>query len=73
MTKTKTNRFRLIKAYHTTMRILISFGWIYLLAYFFGSDWQANKLNSAYIRNAKRLKNTILPYMKEQAKKIKTD
>lgn len=57
---TKTPRFRLIKAYRTTLRISISFLWFKLLGRFFGTNWQAKKLNSAYLRNARRLKETIL-------------
>ena len=54
------NRFRLIKAYRTTLRILISFGWIQLVGRFLGEEWQARKMDLAQIRNARRLKETIL-------------
>ena len=53
-------RFRLVKAYRTTMRILISFGWIQLVGRFLGADWKAQEMNRAQIRNARRLKETIL-------------
>lgn len=57
---TQNHRFRLIKAYRTFLRILISFGWIKLAGRFLGSQWQTKKMNSAQIRNAQRLKKTIL-------------
>lgn len=53
-------RFRLVKAYRTTMLILISFGWIRLVGRFLGAEWQAQEMNHAHIRNARRLKETIL-------------
>lgn len=59
-TSTQKHRFRLIKAYRTTLRIVISFGWIQLVSHFFGTEWQTEKMNSAYLRNARRLKETIL-------------
>ena len=59
-TSTQKHRFRLIKAYRTTLRIVISFGWIQLIGHFFGTEWQTEKMNSAYLRNARRLKETIL-------------
>ena len=54
------NRFRLIKAYRTSLRILTSFGWIQLVGRFLGEEWQARKMDRAQIRNARRLKETIL-------------
>lgn len=54
------NRFRLIKAYRTALRILISFGWIQLVGRFLGTEWRTQKMNSAYLRNARLLKETIL-------------
>ncbi len=60
MTPNKEPRFRFIKAYGTTIRILISFGWIQLLGLAFGKRWSARKMERAYLKNARRLKNTIL-------------
>lgn len=62
MKKTSTQKrwFRLIKAYRTTMRILISFGWIQLAGRFMGTEWQTQEMNRAQFRNARRLKETIL-------------
>ncbi|MCP4402013.1 MAG: AarF/ABC1/UbiB kinase family protein, partial [bacterium] len=59
-TSIQKRRFRLIKAYRTTLRILLSFGWIHLVGRFLGTEWQTQKMNSAYLRNARRLKETIL-------------
>ncbi len=57
---TQKHRFRLLKAYRTTMHILISFGWIQLFGRFWGTKWRTQKMDSAYLRNARRLKETIL-------------
>ncbi len=56
----QSHRFRLIKAYSTFFRILISFGWIQLIGRFWGTKWQTQKMDCAQIRNARRLKKTIL-------------
>ena len=53
-TSTQQHRFRLIKAYRTTLRIVLSFGWIQLVGRFLGTEWQTQKMNSAYLRNAWR-------------------
>ena len=53
-------KFRFIKAYSTTIRILVSFGWIYLASQLFGKRWYKRKMDRAYLRNAKRLKKMIL-------------
>lgn len=57
---TQNHRFRLLTAYSTLIRILISFGWIQLVGYFLGSQWQTQKMNRAQVRNARRLKESIL-------------
>ena len=59
-TVTQNHRFRLLTAYRTLIRILISFGWIKLVGYFLGTRWQAQKMDSAQVRNARRLKESIL-------------
>ncbi len=59
-TSTQKHHFRLIKAYRTTLRILLSFGWVQLVGRFLGTAWRTQKMNSAYLRNARRLKETIL-------------
>jgi ubiquinone biosynthesis protein len=56
----KKHRFRFIKAYGTSLRILLSYGWILLLGRFIGEGWQLRKMDHAHLRNAKRLKNMIL-------------
>jgi len=56
----KKHSFRFIKAYHTTLHILLSFGWILILSRFFGKNWRERKMDDAYLRNARRLKNMIL-------------
>lgn len=59
-TRIKKHRFRFIRAYSTTFSILLSFGWIYLMAYFLGQNWRIRKLEKAYVKNARRLKKMIL-------------
>ncbi len=59
-TEKQNHRFRLLTAYRTLIRILISFGWIQIVGYFLGTQWQAQKMNSAQVRNARRLKESIL-------------
>ena len=59
-TSIQKSRFRLIKAYRTTLRILISFGWIQLVGRFLGEEWRTRKMDQAQVRNARRLKETIL-------------
>ncbi|NJO91397.1 MAG: hypothetical protein HC831_22375 [Chloroflexia bacterium] len=60
MTRNKEPRFRFIKAYGTTLRILLSFAWVHLFSFLFGKKWKARKMKHAYLKNARRLKNTIL-------------
>ncbi|MCK5543062.1 MAG: AarF/ABC1/UbiB kinase family protein [Desulfobacterales bacterium] len=60
ITSKHNSRFRLLKAYRTTLRIFISFGWIQLMGHFLGTQWKTEKMDSANIRNAQRLKETIL-------------
>ncbi len=60
MKKYKKPRFRLLKAHSTTLQILLSFGWIFLASQLLGKKWQQRKMDSAYLRNAKRLKKMIL-------------
>ena len=50
----------MIKAYRTTLRILISFGWIQLVGRLLGEEWQTQRMEQAQRRNARRLKETIL-------------
>jgi ubiquinone biosynthesis protein len=54
------HRFRILKAYRTSLHVLLSYGWILLMSYIFGKGWQNRKMNDAHIRNAKRLKKMIL-------------
>lgn len=60
MKKNNKPRFRLLKAHSTTLRILLSFGWIYLASQLLGKNWRKQKMESAYLRNARRLKKMIL-------------
>ncbi len=59
-TVTQNPRFRLLTVYRTLIRILISFGWVKLAGYFLGTQWQTQKMDSALVRNARRLKESIL-------------
>ncbi|MCP3944877.1 MAG: AarF/ABC1/UbiB kinase family protein [Desulfobacteraceae bacterium] len=59
-TDAKRHRFRLIKAYRTTLGIIISFGWIKLAGHVLGTKWQTQKMETANIQNARHLKKTIM-------------
>lgn len=53
-------RFRFLRAYAGTLRILISLGWFHLLGKFFGREWEDSRKAAVYGMNARRLKRLLI-------------
>ena len=53
-------RFRLLRAYRVTLRLLLSLGGFHLLGRLQGAEWVSRRMPDVYRRNARRLKETIL-------------
>ncbi|MCB0258919.1 MAG: AarF/ABC1/UbiB kinase family protein, partial [Calditrichaeota bacterium] len=53
-------RFRLLRAYRVTLRLLLSLGGFHLLGRLRGAEWVSRRMPDVYRRNARRLKETIL-------------
>ncbi|MBN1875408.1 MAG: AarF/ABC1/UbiB kinase family protein [Anaerolineae bacterium] len=53
-------RFRFLRAFGGTFRILINLGFFHLLGKFFGTEWENNRRPAIYGRNAQRLKRLLL-------------
>ena len=62
MTKNKIYRrgYRIRKAYGTAFVVILSYAWLLLKSKFFGKKYYENRLFDLHVRNAERVKKTIL-------------
>ena len=52
--------YRIRKAYGTAFRVLCSYFWLYLKSKIFGKKYYQNRIFNTHVRNAERIKKTIL-------------
>jgi predicted unusual protein kinase regulating ubiquinone biosynthesis (AarF/ABC1/UbiB family) len=54
------SRWRFLRAYATTFRVIWSYSWLGLVSRFRGSDWRDQHIVGVHTRNARRVYGTIL-------------